>query len=122
MRDKRFVAAHRGGPLSREQHHQLMHWAHVCTQHVLSLFGTIVDIRLINVLKTAKEWEKGNITVGDTRKASLAAIAVARENTDPVSIAVARTVGHAVATAHMADHSLRAAAYAFKAEIGRAHV
>ena len=30
-------------------------------------------------------------------------------------IAVARSVGHAVATAHMADHSLGAALYALKA-------
>ncbi|MCX6255149.1 MAG: hypothetical protein NTV31_11820, partial [Bacteroidia bacterium] len=31
------------------------------------------------------------------------------------AIAVARSVGHAVATAHMADHSLGAALYALKA-------
>ena len=34
--------------------------------------------------------------------------------TNPIEIAVARSVGHAVATAHMADHSLRAAEYALK--------
>lgn len=35
--------------------------------------------------------------------------------THPIEIAVARAVEHAVATAHMADHSLRAAEYALKA-------
>jgi phosphoglycerate dehydrogenase-like enzyme len=48
-------------------------------------------------------------------KASVGAHAVAREFTDPALIAVARAVGHAVATAHMADHSLGAAIYALKA-------
>ncbi len=115
MRDKRFVASHRGGPLSPEQHYQLIHWAHACVLHVLPLSGITVDIRLINALKTAKKWEEGNATVGDARNASLAAIAVARENTDPVAIAIARATGHAVATAHMADHALRAADYALKA-------
>lgn len=50
-----------------------------------------------------------------TRNASFAAIAVANELTNPIEIAVARSVGHAAATAHMADHSLRAADYALKA-------
>jgi len=63
----------------------------------------------------AKEWEKGNASVDDARNASLDAIAVANESSNPTSIAVARSVGHAVATAHMADHSLGAALYALKA-------
>jgi hypothetical protein len=45
----------------------------------------------------------------------LGAIALANESLNPVSTAVARAVGHAVATAHMADHSLGAAVYALKA-------
>jgi hypothetical protein len=48
-------------------------------------------------------------------KASVGAHAAARESPDPVIRAVARSVGHAVATAHMADHSLGAALYALKA-------
>jgi N-methylhydantoinase B/oxoprolinase/acetone carboxylase alpha subunit len=40
---------------------------------------------------------------------------VANENSDPVLVAVARSVGHAVATAHMADHSPGSADYALKA-------
>jgi len=44
----------------------------------------------------------------------LEAIAVANESSDKTSVAVARAVGHAVATAHMADHSLGAAWYALK--------
>lgn len=63
----------------------------------------------------AKDCEKGNASVGDARRASLEAIAVANESSDPTSIVLARSVGYAVAAAHMADHSLGAALYALKA-------
>jgi uncharacterized protein GlcG (DUF336 family) len=115
MRDKRFVAAHRGGPLTKDQHKQLIIWACKCVENVLPLITNKADERLTNAIKTAKEWTKGNASVGDARNASFQAIAVAKELTQPVAIAVARSVGHAVATAHMADHSLRAAEYALKA-------
>ena len=115
MRDKRFVAEHRGGPLKKEQHYQLIKWACDCAEHVLHLFGEKIDERLINALNVAKEWKQGNASVGDARKASLDAIATANKSSNPTAIAVARSVGHAVATAHMADHSLGAALYALKA-------
>jgi nucleotide-binding universal stress UspA family protein len=81
----------------------------------LTYFGQSIDERLNNALKSAKAWEHEEISVGAARNAALEAIAVANENSNPISIAVARAVGHAVATAHMADHSLRAADYALKA-------
>ena len=115
MRDKRFIAEHRGGPLKKEQHYQLMIWACACAQHVLYLFGEKKDDRLKNALDVAKEWKQGNGSVGDARKASVGAHAVARDSSNLTAIAVARSVGHAVATAHMADHSLGAAWYALKA-------
>jgi hypothetical protein len=130
MRDKRFVTEHRGGPLKKEQHHQLMEWACECAEHVLPLFGEQPDGRLIHALRVAREWKQGKASVGDARKASLGAIAVANEllasdaaalekgYSKPVAIAVARAVGHAVATAHMADHSLGPAWYALKAVKG----
>ena len=115
MRDKRFIAEHRGGPLKKEQHRQLIKWACDCAENVLPLFGEEIDERLKNALNVAKEWEKGNASVGDARKASVASHAAARESSNPAAIAVARSVGHAVATAHAADHSLGAAWYALKA-------
>ena len=69
----------------------------------------------MNALLIAKEWASGNAKVGEAMKASVASHAVAREAVDPISIAVARSIGQAVATAHMADHSLGAAIYALKA-------
>jgi len=115
MRDKRFIAEHRGGTLKKEQHSQLISWACDCAEHVLHLFGEKIDGRLINALQVAREWKDGKASVGDARKASVEAHAVARESSNLTAIAVARSVGHAVATAHMADHSLGAVWYALKA-------
>jgi len=117
MRDNRFIALHRGGTLSEEQHCQLIRWASDCVKHVFPLLGERIDERLTHALFIAKEWELGNATMGEARKASLGAIATANESKNPTAIAIARAVGHAVATAHMADHSLRAAEYALKAII-----
>ena len=110
-----FVAEHRGGPLIKDDHRKLMKWARECSDHVIFLIGTDVDDRLIYALDVAKKWEKGMIPTGVAIKASLGAHAVAREAENPVHKAVARSVGHALATAHMADHSPGAAFYALKA-------
>jgi hypothetical protein len=115
MRDKRFVAEHRGGPLTRQPHRALMQWAVNCAEHVLPLYGEKADERLLNALKVAKAWQAGLASVGDARKAAVAAHVAAREASNSAAIAVARSVGHAVATAHMADHSLGAALYALRA-------
>lgn len=58
---------------------------------------------------------QGNTSVENARKASAAAHAVARKSSRPIEIAAARSVGHAVATTHMADHSLGAVWFALKA-------
>jgi hypothetical protein len=115
MRDIRFIAEHRGGLLSEENHHRLIQWAIKCSEHALPFIETNIDNRLLHALRMGKEWGKGNIKTGEAMKASLGAHSVAREASDPASIAIARSVGHAVATAHMADHSTGAALYALKA-------
>ena len=94
---------------------QLIKWACKCSEHVLHLFGETIDERLNIALMIAKEWANGNATVGEAMKASVGAHAAARESANSTFTAVARSVGHAVATAHMADHSLGAALYALKA-------
>ena len=50
MRDKRFVAVHRGGPLTKDNHQKLIKWARVCSEHVMSLIDKDVDI-IFNELK-----------------------------------------------------------------------
>ena len=76
-----------------------------------------MDMRLQQALYVAGQWKSGNASVGDCRKASVEAIQVAKEALNETAMAVARSIGHAVATAHMADHSLKAAWYALKAVI-----
>ena len=115
MRDYRFVAEHRGGPLKKESHRLLMNWACTCASHLLPLLGENPDERLTKALFISGEWEKGRATTGDAMRASVEAHNVARESSDPLTIAVARAVGHAAATAHMADHSLGPALYGLKA-------
>ena len=115
MRDKRFITEHRGGPLKKEEQQYLIQWACVVAEHVLYLYGEPTDSRLVNALKVARDWWEGNVSVGDARKASVAAIAVENETSNLTQTLVARSVGHAVATAHMADHSLVSAWYALKA-------
>lgn len=115
MRDLRFIAVHRGGSLIKEQHRQLISWACDCAEHLIPLIVYGEVERLKNCILVAKEWERGNASTGDARKASMVAIVLANEASDQISIAVARAVGHAVATAHMADRSLIAATYALKA-------
>ena len=116
MRDHRLIAVHRGGPLTLEHHRQLITWAADCAEHVLPLAGNLSnDQCLLEAIKVARAWAKGEVPVGTAQKASLGAHATAREALTPTATAVARAVGQAVATAHMADHSLGGALYALKA-------
>ncbi len=116
MRDQRFVAVHRGGPLELATHRLLAAWAADCAEHVLPLFeGCSSDERPHRAIKTARAWARGEVSVGEAQKAAQAAHAAAREMTSPAATAAARAAGHAVATAHMADHCLGPYVYAPKA-------
>jgi hypothetical protein len=116
-RDPRFVAVHRGGLLDLSRHRLLASWAADCAEHVLPLFAARHpdDERPRRAIESARAWARGEATVGEARKASVAAHAAARGASDPAAREAARAAGHAVATAHMADHELGAAAYAIKA-------
>ncbi len=115
MRDRRFVTEHRGGPLTKEQHWKLMLWSVSCVEHVLDLYGLQIPERILQAQQVGRAWVAGEASVGDARKASVDMLAFARELTSPVQIALVRATGHAVATAHMADHSMGGALYAIKA-------
>lgn len=115
MRDRRFIAQHRDGPLSLSDHRLLASWAANCAEHVLHVFQSQSDDhRPAAAIETARAWTSGNAAVGDARTAAFACHAAARERSGLTSAAVAaaRSAGHAVATAHMADHCLSASRYA----------
>ena len=116
MRDQRFIAVHRGGPLDRENHAFLVRWAADCAKHVLPLFvRTTADPRPLQAIEIAHKWADGEVATGVAMRASVAAHAAARQATDKAAIAAARSAGHAVATAHFADHSMGALLYALQA-------
>jgi len=116
-RDPRFVAIHRGGDLDLAKHRLLVGWAAECAEHVLHLFTEAhpKDARPSQAIAIAREWSIGNATVTQARQAAFGAHSAARESTNPAATEVARSAGHSVATAHMADHELGAAAYAIRA-------
>jgi len=116
MRDKRFIAVHRGGPLDRDRHNLMAAWAADCAEHVLPLFERACqDDRPRKAIAVARSWARGEVSVGAARDAAVAAHAAAREADDESAVAAARSAAHAVATAHMADHCLGPVYYALKA-------
>lgn len=117
MRDERYIAVHRGGPLTLERHRLLAAWAADCAERVLPLFAEQYpnDSRPQQAIALARAWSRGEITVGEARAASVASHAAARDAGEGPARFVARTAGHAVATAHMADHAPGAAVYAIQA-------
>jgi len=117
MRDKRFVARHRGGLLKPEQHRQLAAWAADCAERLLPLFEACAanDNRPRLAIETARAWAAGRVAVGTAQKAAVAAHAAARTVMDSAAIAAARAAGHAVATAHAADHCMGPVIYGTKA-------
>ena len=116
MRDRRFVAVHRGGPLDAGKHRLLATWAADCAEHLLPLFEACsFDDRPHRAVQTARAWVRGEASVGDCMKAAVNAHAAARGVIGESATAAARAAGHAVATAHAADHSLGAVIYGLKA-------
>lgn len=116
MRDRRFVAKHRGGTLERADHIFLTRWAADCAERVLPLFARHSDdVRPKCALEIGRAWANGDVKTGAAMKASLAAHAAARAVADKTAVAAARAAGQAVATAHASDHSMGALLYALKA-------
>lgn len=109
-----FIATHRGGPLTKLQHQQLMNWGRLCMIHVIGKTGDVLDEKLQLAITISEQLEKGNASVGDARNAAFGAHSVARELADDLMVTIARGLGHMVATAHMADHALKAADFALK--------
>lgn len=94
-------------------------WAIACAKRVLPYFEKKYpkDQRPRNALATLQTWIKtGVFSMAVIRGASLDAHAAAREaGEDNAARSAARAAGQAVATAHVATHSLGAAIYALQA-------
>ncbi|WP_319757803.1 putative immunity protein [uncultured Sphaerochaeta sp.] len=106
MRNRLFVAEHRGGLLSLSDHRSLMKWALLCTEHLSEYHVFLEEEVIISALEIGHRWSEGHAKTGEAMKASRAVHAFARTVEDKPSQFYYRAVGQAVATAHMADHSL----------------
>jgi hypothetical protein len=116
MRDRRFIAQHRGGPLTLTKHRQLAAWAADCAEHVLPLFEAVSDDPAPRTaIELGRAWSRGAIKTGAAMNAAVACHAAARSVKDNAAIAAARAAGQAVATAHFAEHSLGPVVYGLKA-------
>ncbi|MDB5326254.1 MAG: hypothetical protein JWM57_1823, partial [Phycisphaerales bacterium] len=90
MRDRCFVAMHRGGTLDLARHHLLALWAADCAECVLPLFEQASDEPCVRrAIDLARAWAVGEIPVGDAQIAAVAAHAAARQVTGPAATATA---------------------------------
>lgn len=105
--------------VNKTDHKTLAIWAVSCVERVLPYFEVQYphDNRPTDAIKVLQQWIlTGVFEMEVIRKASLNAHAAAREvNADNAARSAARAAGHAVATAHVAAHSLPAAKYALQA-------
>ncbi|MFX1510772.1 MAG: putative immunity protein [Promethearchaeota archaeon] len=94
-------------------------WAIDCVERVLPYFEDQhpEDHRPRKAIETLRTWIKtGVFKMAVIRKAALDTHAAAREvRQDSAAHSSARAAGHAVATAHVPTHSIRAAIYALQA-------
>ena len=80
MRDRRFVAAHRGGPLALAEHRLLAAWAAECAEHLLPIFERYsADDRPRQAITIGRAWVRGEVKTGVAQRAAVAAHAAARE-------------------------------------------
>lgn len=115
MRNIRFKAERLGGLLKPEEHILLMHWAIECVEHICPLLQIDISDQIKQLLAVAKQWTLGNASVKDARNAAIAMNDLAKTTTNLAYKYAVKAAGHAVATAHMADHALVASRYALKA-------
>lgn len=102
--------------MQRDDHAFLARWAADCAERVLPLLTRHSDdVRPGRALEIGRAWANNECPTGAAMKASVAAHAAAREVREKAAVAAARAAGHAVATAHFADHCMGALLYSLKA-------
>ena len=115
MRNKKWVLEHRGGLLKIDQHKQLVKWSIECVNHLLPLLNNNINEKIINAITIGNNWIIGKANTGDAIKISREIIKYVKTLNEELEILITRAAGHAVATAHMADHSMGPVYYGIKA-------
>jgi hypothetical protein len=115
MRDKNWILEHRGGYLNKEQQKQLMKWAINCVNHLLPLLNNNINEKIIDAIDIGNNWIIEKAKTIDAINKSREIIKYVKTLNNELEIAITRAAGHAVATAHMADHSMETIYYGLKA-------
>ena len=115
MRDKKWILEHRGGCLSNEQHKQLMKWAINCVNHLLPLLNNNINEKIKETINIGNDWINEKAKTIDAINKSREIIKYVKTLDNELEITITRAAGHALATAHMADHSMGPVFYGLKA-------
>jgi hypothetical protein len=115
MRDKKWILEHRGGYLNKEQQKQLMKWAINCVNHLLPLLNSNINEKIIDAINIGNNWIIEKAKTIDAINKSREIIKYVKTLNNELEIAITRAADHAVATAHMADHSMGTISYGLKA-------
>jgi hypothetical protein len=88
-RDPRLITVRRGGTLTDEHHRLLAEWAGLCAEHVLHLFDEEQprDTRPRDAIDVGRAWVRGEVRMGDARRAAFAANAAAHVAADDLGAA-----------------------------------
>ena len=116
VRDPRLITVRRGGTLLDADHRLLALWAADCAEHVLHHFERLRpdDHRPRQAIEGTHAWVRGEVRMGEARKAAFASNAAARTVGGAAKLA-ALAGGQAAAVPRVAAHDLGAAAYAIRA-------
>ena len=91
-----------------------MKWALAMVEHLAIYLCVPIEARVGEALEVGRGWSEGRVGTGEAIASSRAVHRHARGIEDPVYKLFCRSVGQAVATAHMADHSLGPIYYGHK--------
>jgi hypothetical protein len=115
MRDKKWILEHRGGCLNKDQQKQLMKWAINCVNHLLPLLNNNINKEITDAINIGNEWINEKAKTIEAINKSREINKYVKTLNNELEIAITRAAGHAVASAHMADHSLGTVYYGLKA-------
>jgi hypothetical protein len=115
MRNKNWVLEHRGGTLNIEQQKLLMKWSIDCVIYLFPLLNNNINQAIIDAINIGNNWIIGKAKTGDAINISRKILKFVKSLDNELEILVTRAAGHAVATAHMADHSMGPIYYGLKA-------
>jgi hypothetical protein len=115
MRDKKWVLEHRGGILSIEKQKILMKWAIHCVVHLFPLLNNNINEKIIEAINIGNNWIIGQVKTGEAIKTAREIIKYIKTLDNKLEVAITRDAGHAVSTAHMADHAMGPVKYGLDA-------